>query len=108
MEFWIEFFKLAAILTYLVIGFVISFESVLCMSGSNAAKEWVRKRYKLKGFMLSTYIFFPMLLLAYLFLEVIPYYSGMTKKLVKFDIPGMLYHVFEEESDKCDDSSQEG
>ncbi|MCH9814312.1 MAG: hypothetical protein K0U47_10285 [Epsilonproteobacteria bacterium] len=102
MEFWIELIKTLAIATYLVIGFVIAFESVLCMSGSQVAKEWVRKRYKLKGFMMSTYIFFPMLLLAYLFLEVIPYYSGMTKKLVKFDIPKMLYHVFEEESDKCE------
>ena len=103
MEFWIEIFKLIFILTYLVIGFIVAFESVLCMSGSKFAIEWVRKRYKLKGFMLSTYIFFPMLLLAYLFLEFIPYFLGMTKKLVKFDIPSMLYRVFEEESDKCDD-----
>jgi heme/copper-type cytochrome/quinol oxidase subunit 3 len=73
------------------------------MGGSQFAIEWVRKRYKLKGFMFSTYIFFPMLLLAYLFLELIPYYSGMTKTLVKFDIPTMLYQVFKDESDKCDD-----
>jgi heme/copper-type cytochrome/quinol oxidase subunit 3 len=73
------------------------------MSGSKFAIEWVRKRYKLRGFMMSTYIFFPMLLLAYLFLELIPYFFGMTKTLVKFDIPSMLYRVFEEESDKCDD-----
>jgi len=103
MEFWIEILKLIFIMTYLVIGFVISFESILCMGGSKIAIEWVRKRYKLKGFMLSTYIFFPMLLLAYLFLEVIPYYVGLTKSLVKFDIPTMLYRVFEQESDKCDD-----
>ena len=103
MEFLIEVFKIIFILTYLVIGFVIAFESILCMSGSKIAIEWVSKRYKLKGFMLSTYIFFPMLLLAYLFLEVIPYYSGMTKTIVKFDISAMLYHVFKDESDKCDD-----
>ena len=103
MEFWIEFFKLAFLLTYIVIGTVIAFESILCMSGSKFAIEWVRKRYKLKGFMMSTYIFFPMLLLAYLFLEFIPYFFGMTKKLVKFDISMMLYRVFEEECDKCED-----
>lgn len=106
MDFWIEFFKLAAILTYIVIGFVISFESVLCMSGSKIAIEWVRKRYKLRGFLMSTYIFFPMLLLAYLFLEVIPYYFGMTKKIVKFDIPTMIYNIFEEESDYVDRDSK--
>lgn len=103
MEFWIELFKIVFLLTYIVIGSVIAFESILCMSGSQFAIEWVRKRYKLKGFMLSTYIFFPMLLLAYLFLEVIPYYSGMTKTVVKFDISAMLYRVFEEECDKCED-----
>ncbi len=103
MEFWIELFKLIFILTYLVIGFVIAFESILCMGGSEIAIEWVRKRYKLKGFMMSTYIFFPILLLVYLFLEVIPYYTGMTKMLVKFDISAMLYRVFKDESDKCDD-----
>jgi len=103
MEFFIEVFKIIFILTYLVIGFVIAFESILCMSGSTMAIEWVRKRYKLKGFMFSTYIFFPMLLLAYLFLEVIPYYAGMTKSIVKFDISAMLYRVFKDESDKCDD-----
>ena len=103
MDFWIELFKLIFILTYLVIGFIIAFESILCMSGSKFAIEWVRKRYKLKGFMMSTYVFFPLLLLAYLFLEVIPYFFGMTKSLVKFDIPAMLYRVFEEECDKCED-----
>jgi len=103
MEFWIELFKLIFILTYLVLGFIIAFESLLCMSGSEIAIAWVRKRYKLKDFMFSTYIFFPMLFLTYLFFEVIPYYSGMTKTLVKFDISDMLYRVFKDESDKCDD-----
>ena len=102
MDFWIELIKLIFILTYLVIGFIVAFESILCMGGSQIAIDWVRKRYKLKGFMFSTYIFFPMLVLAYLFLEVIPYYIGMTKTLVKFDISDMLYLVFKDESDKCD------
>lgn len=103
MDFWIEMFKLTFILTYLIIGFVIAFESILCMNGSEIAIKWVRKRYKLKGFMMSTYIFFPILLFTYLLLEVIPYCSGMTKILVKFDISTMLYRVFKDESDKCDD-----
>ena len=102
MDFWIELIKLIFILTYLVIGFIIAFESILCMGGSQIAIEWVRKRYKLRGFMFSTYIFFPMIILAYLFLEVIPYYAGITKTIVKFDISDMLYRVFKDESDKCD------
>ncbi len=103
MEFWIELFKLIFILTYIILGFIISFEALLCMSRSKFALEWVRKRYKLKGFMLSIYIFFPMLLLSYLFLEIIPYYLGLTRTLIKFDISTMIYNVFEDESDKCDD-----
>ncbi len=97
MDIYIEVLKLIFILTYLVIGFVVAFESILCMSGSKVAIEWVRGRYKIRGFMISTYIFFPMLLLAYLFLEVIPYYSGMTKTLVKFDIASMIHKVFKDE-----------
>ncbi len=102
MSFWAIFFEYAAILTYLTVGFIVAFEAVLAMTGSAFAIKWIRRLYNLRGFMISVYIFYPMLWFVYFLLEVIPYIFGVNKKLVKFDIPMMLYRVFPEECDHCD------
>ncbi len=102
MSFWWLFFKYAFILTYIVVGFIVAFEAILCMSGSRFAISWVRRLYTLRGFMISVYIFYPMLWIVYLFLELIPYYLGGSKELTKFDIPMMLYRIFPDECDECD------
>ncbi len=102
MSFWALFFEYAAVLTYLVVGFIVAFEAVLAMTGSEFAIRWIRRLYNLRGFMISVYIFYPMLWFVYFLLEVLPYYLGGSKKLTKFDIPAMLYRVFPEECDECD------
>jgi hypothetical protein len=102
MSFWGLFFIYASILTYLVVGFIVAFEAVLAMSGSEFAIKWIRRLYNLRGFMISVYIFYPMLWLVYFFLEILPYYLGGTKQLTKFDIPMMLYRIFPDECDACD------
>jgi len=101
VSFWVEFFKYVAILTYLVWGFVVALETVLVMAGSPFAIEWVRKRYTLKFFMFEIYLFYPMILLGYLFLEVIPWLLNKNEKPAKFDIANTIYKVFKEECDKC-------
>ncbi len=103
MGFWSYFFIYAAILTYLTWGFVVAFESVLIMTGSEAAKAWVRKRYTLKFFMFEVYLFFPLVFLGYVFLEFVPYFLGTSKKIAKFDIANMIYEVFSEDLDKMDE-----
>ncbi len=102
MGFWGYFFLYGFIFTYLTWGFVVAFESVLLMSKSKMAVEWVKKRYTLKFFMFEIYIFFPMVFLGYLFLEYIPYLLGKNDKLAKFDIAGAVYEVFKDEIDEAD------
>ncbi len=102
MSIWSLFVLYALILTYLVVGFIVAFEAVLCMGGSKIAVKWVRRLYNLRTFMFLVYLFYPMLLLAYLFLELIPYYFTTGKELTKFDIPMMLYNIFPDESNECD------
>jgi len=99
MGFWGYFFTYGFILTYLCWGFVVAFEAVLVMAGSEFAKEWVRKRYTLKFFMLEIYIFFPMVFIGYIFLEFIPYMLGKNEKIAKFDISNAVYEVFKDEID---------
>jgi hypothetical protein len=101
MSFWGYFFTYASVLTYITWGLVVSFEVNLVMAGSEFAKEWVRKRYTLKFFMFEIYIFFPMVIFGYLFLEVIPYMLGKSDKLSRFDIAGTIYKVFEDEIDEA-------
>jgi len=102
MSFWALFIQYAFILTYIVVGFIVALEAILCMSGSHYAIKWVRRLYNLKSFMISVYIFYPMLWIVYFLLEVIPYYLGSSKELTKFDIPMMLYRIFPEECDRCE------
>ncbi len=101
MSFWQYFFIYAFGLTYIVWGIVVAFEAVLIMAGSEFAIEWVRKRYTLKFFMFEIYLFFPFVLLGYLFLEVLPYVLGKSDSLASFDISGMIYRTFEDECDEC-------
>jgi len=100
VSFWGYFFLYGSILTYIAWGFVVAFEAVLVMAGSEFAKNWVRKRYTLKFFMFEIYIFFPMVFLGYIFLEFIPYMLGKNDKLAKFDIANAVYEVFKEEIDE--------
>ncbi len=103
MGFWSYFFIYAVILTYLTWGMVVAFETVLVMAGSKFAKEWVKKRYTLKFFMFEIYLFFPLVLLGYIFLEVVPHLLGKSEKPVNFDIGGTIYKVFSEDLDKLED-----
>ncbi|RLA72605.1 MAG: hypothetical protein DRG24_02440 [Epsilonproteobacteria bacterium] len=87
---------LAAILTYLIWGFVVSFQVVLAMGGTKWALRWIKVRYSYKVFYAEVLIFYPMILLAYLFLEVIPYYLFGVKKLVSFDLDHLFERLFQE------------
>ena len=103
MEFWSYFFMYGAVLTYFTWGIVVAFEVVLVMAGSEFAKEWVRKRYTLKFFMFEVYLFFPLVVFGYLFLEVLPYFLGKSDSVAKFDIGRTIYEVFSEDLDEIDE-----
>ena len=102
MTLWLFIFY-GGLLTYIIVGFIVAFEAVLCMGGSEIAIKWVRRLYTLKAFMFLVYIFYPILLFVYLILEIIPYYLKTSKDLIKFDIAMMLYNIYPDESEKCDE-----
>jgi len=105
MEFWSYFFIYAGVLTYLTWGVIVAFEVVLVMAGSEFAKKWVKNRYTLKYFMFEIYLFFPLVLWFYLFLEVLPYLLGKSESIAKFDIAGAVYEVFSEELEDVDEDN---
>jgi len=59
-------------MTYLVWGSIFAMEVLLFYNGLKSAKEWFQERYTFKSFKNEYYAFYPMLFIAYLFLELIP------------------------------------
>ncbi len=93
-EYWVLFITFFLILTYLVLGFIIAFEVTLAMSDSPVAMEWIKKHCSYKELYAEVIIFYPMILLAYFFLEVVPYYVfGVSK--VEFDIQDLFNRLYQ-------------
>ncbi|RRS29996.1 MAG: hypothetical protein P794_09270 [Epsilonproteobacteria bacterium (ex Lamellibrachia satsuma)] len=68
----IEGASLVAGLTYITWGSIFAMEVLLFYNGLKSAKEWFQKRYTFKSFKSEYYAFYPMLGIAYIFLEWIP------------------------------------
>ena len=98
LEFFFYLFVYAAILTYLVLGFIISFEAMLALYGVKSAIEWVREWHKPSTFKTMLIIFLPMLQLAYFFLEWLPYIFGYNEQIQPFDLDKIYYTIFPKES----------
>lgn len=92
-SFWYLF--LGSVLTYLVWGFVVAFEVVLAMSGSDWAVKWIRKRYTYRQLYREVKIFYPMILVGYFFLEIIPYYLFGVPDIVMFDLKKLFDSLFD-------------
>lgn len=89
--FWFLHILYAIILTYLVLGFIISFEVNAAMGGGKFAIEWLRKHFSYEELYWSVIVFYPLLKLGYFFLEYLP--SFFTHQIrCRFD----LEHLFEE------------
>ncbi len=93
-EFFFYLFVYASILTYLVIGFIISFEAMLLLNEVPSAIEWVRKWHKASGFKTMLIIFLPMLQLSYLFLEWLPRQMGLSDEACPFDLDKIFLTAF--------------
>jgi len=63
---------IAVLMTYLVWGFAFSIELLLAHNGVEGAIVWFKKHYKPKSFKVEFKIFYPMIILMHLFLEIIP------------------------------------
>ncbi len=59
-------------ITYMVWGSIFAMEVLLFYNGLKSAQEWFTKRYTFKSFKNEYYAFYPLLFIAYVFLEWIP------------------------------------
>ncbi len=59
-------------MTYLIWGSIFSMEVLLFYNGLKSAQDWFVERYTFKSFKNEYTAFYPMLFIAYIFLEVIP------------------------------------
>ncbi len=91
---WFFHIVYALVLTYVVLGFIISFEVVAAMNGGEFARRWIRKHFSYEEFYWSVIIFYPMLKLGYLFLELIP--SFFTHEIYcQFDLDALFDELFQ-------------
>ncbi len=92
-EFWILFTSFFLGMTYLVLGFIIAFEVTLAMTGSGTAMKWIKEHCSYKELYAEVIIFYPMILLAYFFLEILPHYLFSVDR-VEFDIQNLFDKLY--------------
>ena len=82
---------IAIILTYITWGFAFTIELLLAHNGVESAVAWFKKHYKPKTFMIEFKIFYPMMMVMYFLLEIVP--SIIYKEpILKFE-PRELYEA---------------
>jgi hypothetical protein len=59
-------------MTYFIWGSIFAMEVLLVYNGLTSAQEWFQKHYTFTSFKLEYKVFYPMLIIAYVFLELIP------------------------------------
>lgn len=91
---FIDYIFLFFILSYLCWGFVVAFEVVLAMSGATFAESWLKKHYTYKRLVTEVLFFYPMIYLAYFFLEIVPYYLLGAQPPCRFDMKGLYRRLF--------------
>ena len=81
-------------MTYLIWGSIFAMEVLLFYNGLKSAQEWFVERYTFKSFKNEYYAFYPMIMIAYFFLELIPsiFYR---ESFLKFH-PSKVLRVMEE------------
>jgi len=72
LGFWYLYLGYAFILTYLIIGMIVSLETAAAMSGGTYAVKWIREHFSYREYYYAVIVFYPLIWVAYFFLEVIP------------------------------------
>jgi uncharacterized membrane protein len=93
LEFSFWYVLYGSVLTYLVWGFVVSFEVNLAMGGSRLAREWIIKRHTYKQLSQEVKVFYPLILIGYFFLELLPHVLWNAPKS-DFDMPRLFDELF--------------
>jgi len=81
-----------AIVTYIVLGFIVAFEAMLALNGVPGAIEWIRMHHSPRTFWRMLLLFLPILHLLYLLFEVIPNLFGEPRS--PFDLERIYSNVF--------------
>jgi len=76
-------------MTYFIWGSIFAMEVLLVYNGLLSAQEWFKARYTFKSFKLEYTVFYPMLFIAYIFLEIIPSFF-YRESFLKFSPPKLL------------------
>jgi len=63
---------IAVLMTYIVWGFAFSIELLLAHNGVDSAIKWFKTHYKPNSFKLEFKIFYPMIIVMHILLEIIP------------------------------------
>jgi len=94
--YWAAYILYAFVLTYLVFGLIISFETTAALSGGKFAVKWIKEHFSYKEFYLSIIVFYPMLLISYFFLEYLP--SFITHEIrCEFNLESLFDELFNSE-----------
>ncbi len=70
---------LVVFMTYLMWGFVFGIETLLVGHRVKSAIEWFRGRYTFESFYIEYRVFYPMIMIVYFFVELLPGYLGLDK-----------------------------
>ena len=92
-SFW--YLLYGSVLTYIVWGFVVSFEVNLAMGGSRIASEWVKKHHTYKQLYYEVKVFYPMIYIGYFFLELLPFWLW-NAPLADFDMQRLFDELYGE------------
>ena len=63
---------LVTVMTYLIWGSIFAMEVLLFYNRLKSAQKWFTERYTFKSFKNEYYAFYPMMIIAYFFLELLP------------------------------------
>jgi len=97
VEYIVYLLLYGLILSYIVIGFIFSFETLLALNRVKSAKKWIRKFESPKTFKRKLYIFYPFYYLGYFFLEIVPYHIGLDDEIKPLDFKEIYKFIFEDE-----------
>jgi len=75
----------------------VAFEVILGMSGSKVGLAWLKKRHSYKMLYKEVAAFYPMIVIGYFFLEVIPHYIFRADPFVKFDLDRLFMELYDED-----------
>lgn len=72
ISFWTLYLGYAFFISYVIVGFIVSFETSAAMSGGKFAIKWIREHFSYTQYYYSVIFFYPMILFLYFFLEILP------------------------------------